>query len=59
MSDLAGNPEDRFSHNEAQIFLNSCILINYYLSTDTVTPISVKNEGSTGPSAASTDKIGK
>ena len=29
MSDLVGNPEDRFSHNEAHIILNKTLLQGY------------------------------
>ena len=38
MSDLVGNPEDRFSHNEAQLFLQmtncvaSCLLLVFLIS---------------------------
>ena len=34
MSDLVGNPEDRFSHNEAQIYTSSVLLEKAsYIST--------------------------
>ena len=29
VSDLVGNPEDRFSHNEAQLFWRSYLLLKY------------------------------
>ena len=31
MSDLVGNPEDRFSHNEAQLEKNTCIIYCAFL----------------------------
>ena len=32
MSDLVGNPEDRFSHNEAHIFSRLCLFVALVVS---------------------------